>query len=103
MAIGPVGNAVYVHQNMHVAASKQTDLLNRFDLQNVMAAEILKDKEKEVTQVRPAEETHAVDPEGHKDETPQEEKKKPLPENQEKKPLEVHSDTPKLHILDIKV
>lgn len=101
MAIGPVGNAVYVHQNMHVAASKQTSVLGRFDVQNFMAAEILKDKDKEVTEVRPTEETHATDPDGHQDQ-PKEDKPKPQ-QSQASQDLHVHSDTPDLHILDIKV
>lgn len=101
MAIGPVGNAIYVHQNMHIAASKQTDQLNRFEIQNFMAAESLKDKEKEVMDVRPPEATREIDPDRDQHAPDQQEHEKK--EKSEKKKLQVHSDTPDLHILDIKV
>ena len=101
MAIGPVGNAIYVHQNMHIAASKQTDQLSRFEIQNFMAAESLKDKDKEVMDVRPPEASHEIDPDRDQHASQEQEKKEHEP--QEKKKLHVHSDTPDLHILDIKV
>ncbi len=102
MAIGAIGNAVFIHQNMHVIASKATDQLNRFDIQNFMAAEFAKDKDKEVTEVRPAEEGHAIDPE--REEHAQEEEQEKREEKREKKEHSgLHSDTPNLHILDIKV
>lgn len=63
MAIGPIGAHIYVNQNMQVAASKQTDFQNKLDLQNVQAAALANEKNKEVEEVRPAEETYKIDPE----------------------------------------
>lgn len=102
MAIGPVGNAVYVHQNMHIAASKQTDQLARFEIQNFMAAEMLKEKDKEVTEVRPPEEGHAIDPD-REHHNPDDDQNAQEGKEKKKRKLQVHSDTPDLHILDIKV
>ena len=101
MAISPLGNIVYINQNMNVAASKVTNQLNRYDLQNFMTAEMVNEKEKIVTEVRPPEESHAIDPDRDKNQ-PQEEDNAETQEqeDQEKGP---HSDTPNLHILDVKV
>ena len=99
--MGPVGNAIYVHQNMHIVASKQTDLLNRYEIQNFMAAESLKDKEKQVMDVRPPEAAREVDPDRDQHNPDEQDDKQQDPN--EKKKLHVHSDTPDLHILDIKV
>ncbi len=101
MAIGPLGNIIYVNQNMHVAASKVTNQLNRYELQNFMTAEMMKDKEQVITEVRPAEESHAIDPDREHNQ-PQEEKEKKDEESEEEE-TGPHSDTPNLHILDVKV
>lgn len=101
MAIGPLGNIIYVNQNMHVAASKVTNQLNRYELQNFMTAEMMNDKEKVITEVRPAEESHAIDPDREQN-LPQEEKENKDEESEEEE-TGPHSDTPNLHILDVKV
>jgi hypothetical protein len=63
MAIGPIGSMVYTNQNMNAAAVKQTDFQNRLDMQNVAAAAATNEKDKEVREVRPAEEVYKIDPE----------------------------------------
>lgn len=63
MAITPVGGMVYANQNMQAAATKQTDFQARLDAQNVAASESANDKNKEVREVRPTEETYKIDPE----------------------------------------
>ncbi len=104
MAISPLGNIVYINQNMNVAASKVTDQLNRYELQNFMTAEMVNEKEKIVNEVRPPEESHAIDPDREKKQPQEEEKKEPEDEQSEKKERSgLHSDTPNLHILDVKV
>ena len=63
MAITPLGGVIYANQNMQIPASKQIDFQNKLDLQNVMAAEVLNEKEKEIEEVRPTEESYKIDPE----------------------------------------
>ncbi len=61
MAIGPIGNAIFVNQQTASVSSAVGNQNNRFDLQNVAAqAEVNKQDEK-VLEVRPAEENHEVD------------------------------------------
>lgn len=101
MAVSPLGNIVYVNQNMNFTAAKITNQLNRYELQNFMTAEMLKSKEVEVTKVRPAEEGHGINPDRDTNQEQPEQEKKDKKEYQgEKGP---HSDTPNLHILDVKV
>lgn len=101
MAIGPIGNTIYVNQQIASVASDKNVQLNRFELQALAAQMIMQDQEKEVLEVRPAEENHAVDPdrEHTKEQAEQEERRSQEHENassseEEQKPL---------HILDIKV
>lgn len=100
MAIGPLGNMIFINQNMHVPASQQTDQLNRYEIQNFFANEILKDKDKEVQDVRPTEENHEINPdrEKHNQEEAKEDQKKREPDSDGPP-----SDTPNIHLLDIKV
>jgi hypothetical protein len=63
MAIGPIGAHIYVNQNMQIQASKQTDFQNKLDLQNIQAAAVANEKDKDVQEVRPPEETYKIDPE----------------------------------------
>ena len=48
MAINPLGNIIYINQNMQVAASKQLDFQGRVEFQNLVAAATANNKEKEV-------------------------------------------------------
>jgi hypothetical protein len=101
MAIGPVGNTIYVNQQMASVASDKNVQLNRFELQALAAQVIMQDQEKEVLEVRPAEENHAVDPdrEHTKEQAEQEEKRAEDQENA----LSKEEEQKPLHILDIKV
>lgn len=101
MAIGPVGNAIYVNQQMASVASDKNVQLNRFELQALAAQVIMQDQEKEVLEVRPTEENQAVDPdrEHTKEQAEQEERRSEHHEN-ESSQEEVSKP---LHILDIKV
>lgn len=103
MAIGPLGNIIYINQNMNVVASKATDQLNRFEVQNFMAAEALKEKDKTVTEVRPTEEAHGIDPDRDKNQPQEEKDKEEKAKEEEEEESQLHSDTPAIHILDIKV
>lgn len=101
MAIGPVGNAIYVNQQMASVASDKNVQLNRFELQALAAQVIMQDQEKEVLEVRPTEENQAVDPdrEHTKEQAEQEERRS---EHHENKSSQEEESKP-LHILDIKV
>lgn len=100
MAIGPVGNAIYVNQQMATVASEKNAIQNRFELQNVAANAATNEKQKEVEEVRPTEENHMVDPdrEHTREEAEQEMKRKQKETEEEEK-----EETPPLHHLDIKV
>jgi DNA segregation ATPase FtsK/SpoIIIE-like protein len=99
MAVGPIGNAIYVNQQMASVASEQTAQHNKFDLQNLAAAALINEKEKEVQAVRPTEEIHETneDAERKKREEEENEKNKENAEKEKEEPL------PPLHLLDIKV
>lgn len=101
MAIGPIGNTIYVNQQMATVASEKTALLNRFELQAVAAANASQEAKKVIEEVRPTEENHGVDPdrEHTKEQAEQEERRSEKQKEDEKE------ETPSkpLHILDIKV
>jgi len=63
MPVGPIGAMIYTNQNMNAAAVKQTDFQNRLDMQNVAAMASSNEKNKEIEEVRPTEETYKIDPE----------------------------------------
>lgn len=63
MAIGPIGNTIYANQLMHLQATKQGEYQNRVDMQNAAAAELANEKEEDIQEVRPTEETYEIDPE----------------------------------------
>jgi hypothetical protein len=97
MAIGPIGSAIYTNQQMAAVASEQNAQQNKFDLQNLAAAAILNDKDKEVQEVRPTEETGETNEDAERKKREEEEKEKNK-DNQEK-----DQDQKPLHKLDIKV
>lgn len=98
MAIGPIGNAIYVNQQMASVASEQNAALNKFDLQNLAAAAIVNEKEKEVQAVRPTEEIHETNEDAERKKREEEENEKNKEKSEEKE-----EKSPPLHLLDIKV
>ncbi len=103
MAIGPVGNAIYVNQQTASVASVANSHNNRVEFQNMVAQVAVQEKEKEVLEVRPAEENHEINPdrEHEKNEAEQEmarNKKREKPEEEEQEEEKIP-----LHRLDIKV
>ena len=103
MALGPVGNAIYVNQQTASVSSIQNAHNNRIEFQNMVAQAAAQEKEKEVLEVRPTEENHEVDPDREHEknmadqETDRNEKKKKSEEDEEQE-----IEFP-LHRLDIKV
>lgn len=63
MSISPLGNIHFINQNAPVASAVNANTQARFDLQNAMAAELANEKNEEVAELRPAEETYKIDPE----------------------------------------
>lgn len=62
MAVGPIGNAIFVNQMTPAATSVQNAHNNRVDFQNMMAQAAVQEKDEKVLEVRPTEENHEVDP-----------------------------------------
>ena len=102
MAVGPIGNAIYVNQQTASVASVQNAHNNRVEFQNMAAQAAAQEKEKEVIEVRPTEENHAIDPdrEHEKNEAEQEAERN---EKHEKPEEETKEEKIPLHRLDIKV
>lgn len=96
MAVGPIGNAIFVNQMTPAATAVQNAHNNRVDFQNMIAQSQVQEKEKEVLEVRPTEENQEVDPdrEHTKEEADQQnkrsEKREPHEEEEETHEEEVH-------------
>jgi len=102
MAVGLVGNAIYVNQQTASVSSLQNAHNNRVEFQNMVAQAAAQEKEKEVLEVRPAEENQEINPdrEHEKNEADQETARN---KKREKSEEEEKESSPPLHILDIKV
>lgn len=102
MAIGPIGNAIFVNQQTASVASVQNSHNNRVDMQNMIAQAAANEKDEKVIEVRPTEENHEVDPdrEHQKNEADQENSRSDKKEDDDDSKQE---QTPPLHKLDIKV
>jgi hypothetical protein len=100
MAIGPIGNAIFVNQMTASVASVQNAHHNRVDFQNMVAQAAANEKEEKVLEVRPTEENQEVDPdrEHQKDEADaQNERSQKKEKMEEEEAIELH------YKLDIKV
>jgi len=102
MAVGAVGNTIFVNQMTASASAIQNAHNNRVDFQNMIAQATINEKDEKVLKVRPAEENPEVDPdrEHTKNEADQENQRN------EKKDLEEESDNEEgehIHKLDITV
>jgi len=62
MAVSPIGGAILVNQMTPAVTSVQGSQYTRFELQNIAAQAAVNEKQKEVEEMRPAEENQAVDP-----------------------------------------
>ena len=100
MAIGPIGNAIFVNQMTANATALQNAHNNRVDFQNMVAQAAANDKEKEVLEVRPAEENQEVDPdrEHQRDEKDRENQRSEKQESDESE-----EEQQSIYKLDIKV
>lgn len=101
MAIGPIGNAIFVNQMTANATALQNAHNNRVDFQNMIAQAAANEKDEKVLEVRPTEENHEVDPdrEHQRDEADRENQRS---EKREEDDTEEEDDASK-YKLDIKV
>jgi len=107
MAVSPVGGAILVNQMTPAVTSVQGGQYTRFELQNIAAQAAANEKQKEVDELRPTEENHAVDPDREHnrqeaDEEMQSSAKKPKKEPKSEEEAIEESYEGK-HLLDIKV
>jgi hypothetical protein len=99
MAVGPIGNAIFVNQQTAGVSSIVGNQNNRFDLQNLAAqAEVNKQDEK-VIEVRPTEENQEIDEdkEHQRDEADRDNQRAKKTQNEDE------DDKESLYKLDIKV
>jgi hypothetical protein len=87
MALGPIGNTIFTNQMTASVASVQNAHTNRVDLQNVMAQEIVNEKDEKLLEVRPTEENQEIDEdrEHTKDETKRENQRSEKKEERDEK------------------
>jgi len=100
MAIGPIGNAIFVNQMTANATALQNAHNNRVDFQNMIAQASANEKDEKVLEVRPAEENQEVDPdrEHQRDEADRENQRSEKREGQESE-----EEPASMYKLDIKV
>ena len=104
MAIGPIGNAIFVNQQTVAASNVQNAHNNRVEFQNMVAQSLANEKEKEVMEVRPTEENQMVDPDReHQRQEADEETKRNEPREKDEDEEETPQNEFPLHKLDIKV
>lgn len=107
MAITPIGNMVYVNQNAPTASVAQSQHMAKSEGQAFAAIQAFQDREKEVEEVRPTEESFKVDPdrEHERERNEQELKEQEKEKKAKKKDDEEEEDQSpiKLGHLDIKV
>ncbi len=103
MAVGPIGNAIFVNQQTAAVSSVQNAHNNRVDFQNMVAQTLANEKEKEVSEVRPTEENQQVDPDREHQRQDADENTK-RGEKKDSNEEDDESQTPEpIHKLDIKV
>ena len=100
MAIGAIGNAIFVNQMTANATALQNAHNNRVDFQNMVAQAAANDKDEKVLEVRPTEENQEVDPdrEHQRDEADRENQR-----SEKRETEETEEDTEGRYKLDIKV
>jgi hypothetical protein len=104
MAVGPIGNAIFVNQQTAAVSSVQNAHNNRVDFQNMVAQTLANEKEKEVSEVRPTEENQQVDPDREHQRQDADENTKRGEKKDSNEEEDDESQTPEpIHKLDIKV
>ncbi len=103
MAIGPIGNAIFVNQMTPAATAVQNAHNNRVDFQNMVAQAAANEKDEKVLEVRPTEENQKVDEdrEHTRDESDRETERSDKKEDEGEEEEESASEP--IHRLDITV
>ena len=101
MAIGAIGNAIFVNQQTASVASVQNAHNNRVDFQNMVAQAAANEKEEKILEVRPAEENQEVDPDREHQKNEADHENSRSEHDDDKK--EAEEDTSKIYKLDITV
>ena len=107
MAVGPIGNAILVNQMTPAVTPVQGGQYTRYELQNIAAQMAVQEKQKEIEEIRPTEENHAVDPDREHthqeaDEEMSEEAKSSRKTASQEEAEEIEKEEG-IHLLDIKV
>ncbi|WP_457749396.1 hypothetical protein [Sulfurimonas sp.] len=106
MSVGAIGNVVLVNQMTPAVTPVQGNQYTRFDLQNIAAQAAVQEKEKEIEELRPTEENHAIDPDREHQREEADEETGNLPKKKNHKIHEEENTEEQeipLHLLDIKV
>jgi len=100
MAVSPIGGAILVNQMTPAVTPVQGGQYTRFELQNIAAQAAVNEKQKEVEELRPAEENQFVDPD--REHTRQEADEETSLQKKGKKATDASKDGNE-HLLDIMV
>ncbi|MDY0116427.1 MAG: hypothetical protein RBR59_02495 [Sulfurimonadaceae bacterium] len=103
MAIGAIGNTIYVNQQTASVSSVQGNLNTKFDLQNLAAQIAANEKDEKVNEVRPTEENQMVDADRERQKEEEEQKNKRSPKDENEEDEEEKDPNAKGYKLDIKV
>jgi len=104
MAVGPIGNAIFVNQMSANASSVQNSHNNRIDFQNMVAQAAINEKDEKVLEVRPTEENQEINPDReHQRQEADEESKRQKSQKRDSEKEYDEEETPQHFKLDIKV
>lgn len=91
MAVTPLGNQIFINQNMSVASQAHAQHQQKVDFQAVLNIQEFQDEKKRVEEVRPIEEDEKIDPnrehEKQKGDTKGQENREKRENKKEHKPL----------------
>lgn len=98
--ITPVAGSIYVNQNTSAAANVQSDFQAKLELQSLAAASLANEKNKEIEEIRPTEETYKIDPQNEHEKQSAKEEQSNL-ENKKNSDEEDEETLPDEHKLNI--
>jgi len=101
MAVSPIGGAILVNQMTPAVTPVQGGQYTRFELQNIAAQAAANEKQKEVEELRPAEENQSIDPD--REHNRQEADEESSRGKKSKKAAPKDETDENVHILDIMV
>ena len=95
MAVTPIGNLTFINQNAQVSSVQQANTQVKLDFQSMVNLQTLQEQQEEIQEVRPTEETLAVNDEreGNGKREKDEEEKQESKEQEHLKPQKLETDT----------